>query len=240
MQLKMATPSVAERFDDDRRRHRPGHRSARPEQLGRRARAPSRSQAGHGSSGCRSATASRSRSWSSPTRSWRPPRRRCGHLVRSGWATHAPRIVRSTSVDDLGCDRRRARSPRSSPSCPTAASVSLPRPSRSAISRPRSPLPAIDHGTAPRAPASTRASRVVPVSVVKGLELDGVVVVEPTQIVADDRAGHARPLRGADLLTQRLTIVHAQLELPEPPPLTRRPLRRAADRSAADRFSRAA
>ena len=39
---------VAERFDDDRRRHRPGHRAAGARPLGRRARAPPRPQAGPG------------------------------------------------------------------------------------------------------------------------------------------------------------------------------------------------
>ena len=49
---------------------------------------------------------------------------------------------------------------------------------------------------------------VVPVSVVKGLELDAVVVVEPTEIVGVGRTRPARPLRRATRSTQRLSVVH--------------------------------
>ena len=56
---------------------------------------------------------------------------------------------------------------------------------------------------------------VVPVSVIKGLELDAVVVVEPARIV-DDHADGMRALYVAlTRSTQRLSIVHAD-ELPEP------------------------
>jgi DNA helicase IV len=50
---------------------------------------------------------------------------------------------------------------------------------------------------------------VVPVSVVKGLELDGVVVVEPAEIVADELLGLRALYVALTRPTQRLTVVHA-------------------------------
>jgi DNA helicase IV len=50
---------------------------------------------------------------------------------------------------------------------------------------------------------------------VKGLELDGVVVVEPTQIVSDVEQGMRSLYVAVTRSTQRLTVVHA-LDLPEP------------------------
>ena len=58
---------LAERLADRRRRPRPGHRRAGARQLGRRARPPARPQAGARRRACPSATASRPRSWTSPT-----------------------------------------------------------------------------------------------------------------------------------------------------------------------------
>ena len=55
----------------------------------------------------------------------------------------------------------------------------------------------------------------MPVSVVKGLELDGVVVVEPAQIVADGAQGLRALYVALTRATQRLTVVHAD-PLPEP------------------------
>ncbi len=54
---------------------------------------------------------------------------------------------------------------------------------------------------------------VVPISVVKGLELDGVVVVEPAAIVADEALGLRALYVALTRPTQRLTVVHAD-ELP--------------------------
>lgn len=56
---------------------------------------------------------------------------------------------------------------------------------------------------------------VVPVSVVKGLELDAVVVVEPADIVAQPQLGLRALYVALTRSTQRLSIVHAA-ELPEP------------------------
>ena len=49
---------------------------------------------------------------------------------------------------------------------------------------------------------------VVPVSVIKGLELDGVVVVEPAEIVAGNEHGLRSLYVALTRSTQRLTIVH--------------------------------
>jgi DNA helicase IV len=49
---------------------------------------------------------------------------------------------------------------------------------------------------------------VVPVSVVKGLELDGVIVVEPSRIVDDEPHGLRALYVALTRSTQRLTVVH--------------------------------
>ncbi|HSJ92209.1 MAG TPA: ATP-binding domain-containing protein [Ilumatobacter sp.] len=56
---------------------------------------------------------------------------------------------------------------------------------------------------------------VVPVSVIKGLELDAVVVVEPARIVADQEHGMRALYVALTRSTQRLTVVHTT-DLPEP------------------------
>ena len=56
----------------------------------------------------------------------------------------------------------------------------------------------------------------MPVSVVKGLELDGVVVVEPAHIVADEIQGLRALYVALTRPTQRLTVIHAE---PLPPAL---------------------
>jgi DNA helicase IV len=55
---------------------------------------------------------------------------------------------------------------------------------------------------------------VVPVDLAKGLELDGVVLVEPARIVAEERQGLRALYVGLTRSTKRLAIVHAQ-PLPE-------------------------
>ncbi|RLE23195.1 MAG: hypothetical protein DRJ50_06570, partial [Actinobacteria bacterium] len=52
-------------------------------------------------------------------------------------------------------------------------------------------------------------------SVVKGLELDGVIVVEPARIVSDTEHGMRSLYVALTRPTQRLTVVHAA-ELPAP------------------------
>lgn len=71
----------------------------------------------------------------------------------------------------------------------------------------------IEHGKATRM-GLTMGITVVPVSVVKGLELDGVVVVEPADIVAGEQQGLRALYVALTRSTQRLTIVHAK-PLPE-------------------------
>jgi DNA helicase IV len=56
----------------------------------------------------------------------------------------------------------------------------------------------------------------VPVRLVKGLELDSVVVVEPARIVADEAQGLRALYVALTRSTRRLTVVHAE---PLPPPL---------------------
>ncbi len=67
----------------------------------------------------------------------------------------------------------------------------------------------IEHGKATRM-GLTMGITVVPVSVVKGLELDGVVVVEPADIVAGEQQGLRALYVALTRSTQRLTIVHAK------------------------------
>ncbi|MEN9822166.1 MAG: hypothetical protein RLZ04_592 [Actinomycetota bacterium] len=66
----------------------------------------------------------------------------------------------------------------------------------------------IEHGEATRSGLGMGIT-VVPVSVVKGLELDGVIVVEPARIVSDDIAGLRALYVALTRSTQRLTVVHA-------------------------------
>ena len=72
----------------------------------------------------------------------------------------------------------------------------------------------IEHGTATRTGLEAGVT-LVPVSVVKGLELDAVVVVEPGRIVSDREHGLRSLYVALTRSTQRLSIVHAS-ELPEP------------------------
>ena len=69
------------------------------------------------------------------------------------------------------------------------------------------------HGRATRT-ALDQGVTVVPVSVVKGLELDGVIVVEPAAIVADEQQGLRALYVALTRSTRRLSIVHSQ-PLPE-------------------------
>jgi DNA helicase IV len=73
----------------------------------------------------------------------------------------------------------------------------------------------IDHGRAVVAGLDADVT-VVPVSVVKGLELDGVVVVEPGVIADDETLGLRALYVALTRSTQRLTLVHAA---PLPVPL---------------------
>jgi DNA helicase IV len=65
----------------------------------------------------------------------------------------------------------------------------------------------LQHGRANNTALDTRLT-VVPVGVVKGLELDGVVVVEPAAIVAAQEHGLRALYVALTRSTQRLTVVH--------------------------------
>jgi DNA helicase IV len=67
----------------------------------------------------------------------------------------------------------------------------------------------VKHGRANTTALDSRLT-VVPVSVVKGLELDGVLVVEPAVIVAAQTHGLRALYVALTRSTQRLTIVHHQ------------------------------
>ena len=79
----------------------------------------------------------------------------------------------------------------------------------------------IEHGRATRTGLEMGVT-VVPVSVVKGLELDGVVVVEPSSIIAEEHQGLRALYVALTRSTRRLTIVHAD-ELPAPMQVSSRP-----------------
>lgn len=72
----------------------------------------------------------------------------------------------------------------------------------------------VNHGTATRTGLDSGVT-LVPVSVVKGLELDGVIVVEPSRIVSDIEHGMRALYVALTRSTQRLTVVHAA-DLPVP------------------------
>ena len=67
----------------------------------------------------------------------------------------------------------------------------------------------IEHGEATRSGLEMGIT-VVPVSVVKGLELDGVIVVEPSRIVQDQEQGLRALYVALTRSTKRLTIVHSE------------------------------
>jgi len=72
----------------------------------------------------------------------------------------------------------------------------------------------IVHGSATRTGLDSGVT-LVPVSVVKGLELDGVIVVEPAKIVSEIEHGMRALYVALTRSTQRLTVVHAD-DLPAP------------------------
>ncbi|MGA1244101.1 MAG: HelD family protein [Ilumatobacteraceae bacterium] len=72
----------------------------------------------------------------------------------------------------------------------------------------------IEHGRANRSALDSGVT-VVPVSLVKGLELDAVVVVEPSRIVTGELQGMRSLYVALTRSTQRLSVVHAD-ELPTP------------------------
>ena len=80
----------------------------------------------------------------------------------------------------------------------------MPSPSASAI---------VGTGIAPRSGLDMQVT-VVPVGMVKGLEVDASVVVEPAGIVDEEAQGHRALYVSLTRSTKRLCIVHAD-PLPE-------------------------
>jgi DNA helicase IV len=75
----------------------------------------------------------------------------------------------------------------------------------------------VDFGDASRRGLDAQVT-LVPIGVVKGLEFDGVVVVEPARIVAESAQGLGALYVALTRATQRLTVIHAE---PLPPALAR-------------------
>ena len=130
------------------------------------------------------------------------------------------RIGDSAPLDDAGarprtsCGAHDGRCGRQDDGRPHVAATSPSScPTRSPTTSRRPSTPPASTTAGPRAPGSTIRVTVVPVSVVKGLELDGVVVVEPARIVRDEDQGLRALYVALTRPTQRLTIVHAE-ELP--------------------------
>jgi DNA helicase IV len=71
----------------------------------------------------------------------------------------------------------------------------------------------VDHGEAQRTGIDAQVN-LVPVRLVKGIELDSVVVVEPARIVAEEPQGLRSLYVALTRATQRLAVVHAE-PLPE-------------------------
>jgi len=119
-----------------------------------------------------------------------------------------PTLVRATDV----LEAMVAEVTRMAAEVPTVAVV-VPDDLVEAASR-RLDAAGIEHGTA-RSSGLDRAVTIVPTAVVKGLEIDGVVLVEPAAMVR----GHVHGLRmlyvALTRATQRLSVVHAE-PLPEP------------------------
>jgi DNA helicase IV len=131
--------------------------------------------------------------------------------VRIGDA--APVVMRAPSVADLGPTTAEAVDKMLHDLTSRNVAVVVPDPLVDVISAALDAA-GIEHGRATRTGLDDPVT-VVPVSVVKGLELDGVVVVEPARIVSSEIQGLRALYVALTRPTQRLTIVHAD-DLPGP------------------------
>ena len=207
-----ARPPIAFRVDDDRRRHRPGHRNWAPHVVGRGARAPAhrtrrragqraerqlphagRSHAARGAGAGSGGTGHGGTEFGARDRR-RPADR--GTWRRATWPTKSP-------APRAGCRRSSA----------TARSPSSARPRWSRTWAGICALPKCRSANRPRM-GSTRRSPWCRSTSSKGLEFDGVVVVEPARIVEEAPQGLRALFVALTRPTQRLTIVHAE-PLPE-------------------------
>jgi DNA helicase IV len=131
--------------------------------------------------------------------------------VRIGDA--APQVMRAPSLADLGATTAEAVDKMIKDLTSRNVAVVVPDPLADEISAALDAA-GIEHGRATRTGLDDPVT-VVPVSVVKGLELDGVVVVEPSRIVSSEIQGLRALYVALTRPTQRLTIVHAD-DLPGP------------------------
>ena len=133
------------------------------------------------------------------------PQLRSPRAVRVGDAR--PSIVRAPSAAELGAAAAEATAKMTAELTSGNVAVIVPDALVEEISGALTAA-GIEHGRATRTGLDDPVT-VVPVSVVKGLELDGVVVVEPARIVSDEVQGLRALYVALTRPTQRLTVVHA-------------------------------
>jgi DNA helicase IV len=139
------------------------------------------------------------------------PGLRSPRAVREGDAF--PDVVNVASADELGAAVAKAVDAMTSERAGTSVVVVVPDAMADDVSA--ALLDAgINHGRAAATGLDTQVT-VVPISIAKGLEVDGVVVVEPARIVESEIQGLRALYVALTRPTQRLTIVHAE-PLPEP------------------------
>ena len=130
------------------------------------------------------------------------PSLRAPTSVRDG--EHPPHIVRSTSLlDDVAVATKQMVADVEGGNVAVVCPDQMADAVSGALTR-----AGLAHGRA-GATALDTSLTVVPVGVVKGLELDGVVVVEPAEIVATSQHGLRLLYVALTRSTQRLTVVHA-------------------------------
>jgi DNA helicase IV len=123
-----------------------------------------------------------------------------------------PRIIGST-LDDLADRVARAVADERNAVDPGSVAVIAPQTLVEDVARALARA-GIEYGRAARNGLETQVT-LVPVSLVKGLELDAAVVVEPAAIVDEEAQGPRALYVALTRATKRLAIVHAR-PLPEP------------------------
>jgi len=126
--------------------------------------------------------------------------------VRAG--DERPELVAVADPDDLHDEVARATAAMAAGMSGGSIAVVVPDPMVDDVSAALARA-GIDHGRATRQGLDAGVT-VVPVSVVKGLEIDGVVVVEPAAIVERELQGLRALYVALTRSTRRLTVVHAR------------------------------
>jgi DNA helicase IV len=72
----------------------------------------------------------------------------------------------------------------------------------------------IAHGGATRSGLNEQVT-LVPVQLVKGLEVDAALVVEPSRIIAEERQGMRALYVGLTRATKRVSVIHTESLPPE-------------------------